>query len=102
MAVVKSRARGRTTRWVEPWSTRRSIPGRRGSGATLPLMAFHWRFTPADAAPADPPAPSSFTSQSDAESWVGESWRSLAAAGVLSVTLLDGQSTVYEMPLSAE
>lgn len=63
-------------------------------------MAFHWRLTPADAAPDDVPAPSSFSSQSDAESWLGESWRALAAAGVETVTLVDGQSTLYEMALS--
>ena len=65
-------------------------------------MAFHWRFTPADAARVDPLAPSTFTSQSDAESWVGESWRELAAAGVRSVTLIDGQQVLYEMSLAAE
>lgn len=65
-------------------------------------MAYHWRFTPPDAAPSDPPAPSSFPSQSDAESWVGETWRELSAAGVESVTLVDGQSTVYDMSLAAE
>jgi hypothetical protein len=65
-------------------------------------MAFHWRFTPPDAAPNDPPAPSSFPSQSDAESWLGESWRELSTAGVASVTLIDGQDPLYEMPLAAE
>ena len=63
-------------------------------------MAFHWRFTPADVVAVEPGAPSSFTSQSDAESWVGESWRELAAAGVRSVTLIEGQRSLYEMPLS--
>jgi hypothetical protein len=65
-------------------------------------MVFHWRFTPPDTAPGDPPAPSSFASQSDAESWLGESWRELAATGVQSVTLVDGQSILYDMPLAAE
>ena len=65
-------------------------------------MAYHWRFTPADAVPTDPPPPSSFPSQSDAESWLGESWRELSAAGVETVTLVEGQSTLYEMPLAAE
>jgi hypothetical protein len=65
-------------------------------------MAFYWRFTPADAAPTDPLAPSSFPSQSDAESWLGESWRELSAAGVESVTLVEGQSTRYEMSLAGE
>ncbi len=43
-----------------------------------------------------------FTSQSDAESWVGEAWRELAAQGVASVTLRDGDRVVYgPMSLSA-
>jgi hypothetical protein len=73
-----------------------------GRAGTVPHMAFHWRFTPSDATPSDPPAPSSFPSQSDAESWLGESWRELSAAGVDSVTLVDGQDTLYQMPLAAE
>jgi hypothetical protein len=36
-----------------------------------------------------------FTSQSDAESWLGESWRELAESGVDSVTLLEGDREVY-------
>ena len=39
---------------------------------------------------------SSFPSQSDAESWVGEVWRDLAEDGVASVTLLEGDRVVYE------
>jgi hypothetical protein len=65
-------------------------------------MVFHWRFTPPGAAPDDPPSPSSFSSQSDAESWLGENWRELAATGVESVTLVDGQSVLYDMTLAAE
>jgi hypothetical protein len=76
---------------------RRPGPGRYRAG-----MAFHWRFTPSDTTPSDPPPPSSFPRQSDAESWLGESWRELSAAGVDSVTLVDGQDTLYEMPLAAE
>jgi hypothetical protein len=36
-----------------------------------------------------------FNSQSDAETWLGESWRELADAGVDSVTLLEGDREVY-------
>jgi hypothetical protein len=45
---------------------------------------------PAEAAPAP-----RFTSQSDAESWVGEMWRELADQGVDAVTLLEGDREVY-------
>ncbi len=36
-----------------------------------------------------------FTSQSDAETWLGESWRDLVDAGVDSVTLLEADREVY-------
>lgn len=36
-----------------------------------------------------------FPSQSDAETWLGENWRDLAAAGVAAVTLCDGDREVY-------
>ena len=44
-----------------------------------------------------PPAPprEAFPSQSEAESWVGETWRDLLADGVDAVTLLDGDEVVY-------
>jgi len=38
---------------------------------------------------------SSFPSQSDAESWVGEVWRDLAEEGVDAVTLFEGDRMVY-------
>ena len=37
----------------------------------------------------------SFGSQGDAESWIGENWRSLLEAGVDQVTLLDDGSPEY-------
>ena len=36
-----------------------------------------------------------FSSQGDAESWLGENWRSLLDAGVGQVTLLDEGKTEY-------
>lgn len=46
---------------------------------------------------------SAFPTQSDAESWLGQSWRELADAGVASVTLLENGETVYgPMSLSDE
>ena len=39
--------------------------------------------------------------QSDAESWLGEQWRALAADGVAAATLFDGETKVYgPMPLA--
>ena len=36
-----------------------------------------------------------FTSQADAESWVGETWSELAGLGVDQVTLLEHERVVY-------
>ncbi len=36
-----------------------------------------------------------FVSQGDAESWLGENWRALLAAGVDQVTLLEDTRTEY-------
>ena len=65
-------------------------------------MAFHWRLFPAELVPDEPALPSSFPSQSDAESWLGENWRALADAGVESTALVEGQSVLYKMSLSAD
>jgi hypothetical protein len=43
-----------------------------------------------------------FPSQSDAESWLGEQWRDLLAAGVDEVTLEENARVEYTMPLTAE
>jgi hypothetical protein len=42
-----------------------------------------------------------FPSQSDAESWLGEVWRELAAAGAAQATLLEDERVVYG-PMSLE
>lgn len=39
--------------------------------------------------------PEEFSSQSDAETWLGERWRDLADSGVASVTLLADDNTEY-------
>ncbi len=64
-----------------------------------------WRLHGVDGADARVPEEYSdqrFVSQADAESWVGEVWAELAAAGVASVTLQEHDRTVYgPMSLSA-
>lgn len=60
-------------------------------------MSWTWRFqspTGDVMEPADVAAPS-FAAQGDAESWLGESWRELADAGVSAVTLLEDGREVY-------
>jgi len=61
-------------------------------------MAWTWRYETADGSPVAPagaPAAEPFPSQSDAESWLGETWRELLESGVAQVTLLDGDREVY-------
>ena len=64
----------------------------------LCAMAWTWRYEGQDgstvAAP-DAPRADTFATQSDAETWLGENWRALLAAGVHQVTLLDGDREVY-------
>jgi len=61
-------------------------------------MAWTWQYEPADT---DAEQPGSFSSQSDAENWIGEYWRELAAGGVASVTLVrDGERVYGPMPLA--
>jgi hypothetical protein len=61
-------------------------------------MSWTWRFEP-DNDEAEHGGP--FSSQSDAESWLGESWRKLADTGIAGVTLLhDGERVYGPMPLS--
>ena len=40
-----------------------------------------------------------FGSQADAESWIGQAWRELAAAGVTSVILVEDDRVEYRMSL---
>jgi hypothetical protein len=37
----------------------------------------------------------SFPTQADAETWIGETWRELAAGGVAAVTLFEDGREVY-------
>jgi hypothetical protein len=61
-------------------------------------MSWSWRYENADGEPItpdDPPPAELFPTQSDAESWLGEEWRVLLAAGVARVSLLEGDRVVY-------
>ena len=61
-------------------------------------MPWTWRYEGAEGQQIPGPA-ETFSSQSDAESWIGQSWRSLAAAGVTSVALLEDERVEYRMSL---
>jgi hypothetical protein len=61
------------------------------------VNVWTWRYEAADGSAmtgAELPR-TSFPSQADAETWVGESWHDLLAAGVEQVTLLNGGEKVY-------
>lgn len=60
-------------------------------------MAWHWRLIDGDGSEwqGDSAPPQGFPSQSDAETWLGESWRDLRAHGVTAVVLLEEQREVY-------
>ena len=67
-------------------------------------MAWTWRFEKADGTEVPPAVqPEEFTTQGDAESWVGEVWQELLEGGADQVTLLEGDDKVYgPMSLHAE
>ncbi len=61
------------------------------------MNSWTWRYEAADGSTltgAELPR-TGFPNQADAESWVGESWHDLLAAGVEQVTLLNSGEKVY-------
>jgi hypothetical protein len=66
------------------------------------MSVWSWRYESIDGTLLhgnDWPRPA-FTSQAEAESWIGESWRELLDAGAESVTLLcDGEAVYSGMSL---
>lgn len=61
-------------------------------------MAWTWRYEDAQGTPVEGPQ-EAFSSQSDAESWIGQTWRDLVEAGVAAVALIEGDRTEYKMSL---
>lgn len=62
-------------------------------------MPWSWRYEDADGGPASGPT-EAFSSQADAESWIGQTWRELAASGVATVLLVEDDRVEYRMSLS--
>jgi hypothetical protein len=60
-------------------------------------MAWMWRYESDSGEPIVEPAATSqeFPTQSDAETWIGESWRDLLDSGVTQVVLLEEERVVY-------
>ena len=64
-------------------------------------MSWTWRLEAEDGTPLPNPASPPHPSQSDAETWLGETWRELADAGVAQASLLeDGRLEYGPMSLS--
>ena len=61
-------------------------------------MAWSWRYENVDGQPVPGPA-ETFSSQADAESWIGQEWRGLAEAGVAQVVLVEDDRVDYTMSL---
>jgi hypothetical protein len=65
-------------------------------------MNWTWRYEAADGTVVDGPEAGLFTSQSDAETWLGLNWQQLSEAGAVQVSLLNDDKVEYTMPLTAE
>ena len=67
-------------------------------------MSWSWQYLYAAGDTSEEPVEQSgedtFSGQSDAETWLGEHWRSLAEDGVVSVRLLEDARVEYTMSLS--
>ncbi|BCY06477.1 hypothetical protein [Actinoplanes sp. L3-i22] len=61
-------------------------------------MPWSWRYEDVDGKSVDGPA-ETFSSQADAESWIGQEWRQLQASGVSTVTLVEDDRVDYQMSL---
>ncbi|HLL64600.1 MAG TPA: hypothetical protein VK453_02510 [Micromonosporaceae bacterium] len=61
-------------------------------------MAWTWRYEDADGKPVDGPG-ETFSSQSDAESWLGQNWRDLLTVGVVTAVLVEDGRDEYRMSL---
>lgn len=60
-------------------------------------MSFSWRYETVDGstAPSEGLTQMNFSTQADAESWIGEHWPQLLDGGVDQVSLLEGDRVVY-------
>ncbi|MEV0369391.1 hypothetical protein AB0I10_06160 [Streptomyces sp. NPDC050636] len=64
-------------------------------------MAWTWRFEKSDGTEAAPAVePDEFTTQGDAESWIGEEWKALLDGGVDQVRLFEDSTEIYAGPMS--
>jgi hypothetical protein len=60
-------------------------------------MSWSWRYetSQGDPVPGQPERSQEFPTQSDAETWIGETWRELLDSGVEQVSLLEEDRVAY-------
>ncbi|MBL7256449.1 hypothetical protein [Paractinoplanes lichenicola] len=61
-------------------------------------MPWSWRYENVEGQPVGGPQ-ETFSSQADAESWIGQEWRQLSEQGVAGVVLLEDDRVDYKMSL---
>ncbi|MGW0713015.1 hypothetical protein ACWD4G_45055 [Streptomyces sp. NPDC002643] len=60
------------------------------------MAAWTWRFEKADGTEVQPVVqPEEFTTQGDAESWIGENWKALLEGGAEQVRLYEDTTEIY-------
>ncbi|MEV2249147.1 hypothetical protein AB0I94_01085 [Streptomyces sp. NPDC050147] len=60
------------------------------------MAAWTWRFEKADGTEVQPAlTPEEFTTQGDAESWIGEFWKELVEGGADQVSLFEDANKIY-------
>ncbi|MFH8793012.1 hypothetical protein [Streptomyces sp. NPDC017941] len=60
------------------------------------MAAWTWRFEKADGTEVQPAVqPEEFTTQGDAETWLGEHWKELAEGGADQVSLFEDDKEIY-------
>jgi hypothetical protein len=64
-------------------------------------MSWNWRYHDRDGNQVDSPDERRFSTQADAETWLGQVWPDLVDQGVTSVTLYEDGRAVYG-PMSLE
>lgn len=65
---------------------------------TLIVMTWRWRYETENGKPMEGPR-EEFSSQADAESWLGQTWRDLVATGASTATLMEDDRAEYKMSL---
>ncbi|MDG4859250.1 hypothetical protein P8605_13965 [Streptomyces sp. T-3] len=67
------------------------------------MAAWTWRFEKADGTEVQPAVqPEEWTTQGDAESWIGEQWKELLEGGAEQVRLFEDETEIYKMSLRAD